>query len=295
MQDTQLRKRKILILSANPRGTIKLRLDQEMREIKEGLRRAKKRDQYSIDIAEAVRYRDIHRAILDYEPHIIHFCGHGAGEEGLMFEDEAGQVKLVDAQALAGLFDLFADQIECVVLNACYSKVQAEEIARHINYVVGMSKEIGDRAAIEFAVGFYDALGAGRSVEFAYKLGCNAIRIAGIAEHLIPVFINKTTTDQPVLSSPKTIDKENTMSAIQGEFNQKKIERLQRDLALAQKQSNELTELINVIVDESNENIGDFVRQRNLKKRKERYEEERSQYDQKVERLQAEINKLNYG
>ncbi len=54
-----------------------------------------------------------------------------------------------------------------------------------------MSQAIGDRAAIEFTVGFYDALGAGRPVEFAHKLGCSAIRMAGIAEHLILVLINK--------------------------------------------------------------------------------------------------------
>ncbi|WP_424099399.1 CHAT domain-containing protein [Moorena producens] len=187
--DTQLRK--ILILSANPRGTSKLRLDEEMREIKEGLRRSKHRDQYSIDTAEAVRYRDIHRAILDYEPQIVHFSGHGAGEEGLVFEDETGQVTLVDAEAIGGLFELFADQVECVVLNACYSKVQALEIARHINYVVGMSKVISDKAAIEFAIGFYDALGAGRPVQFAYKLGCHEIRMARLAEHLTPDLIKK--------------------------------------------------------------------------------------------------------
>ncbi len=162
-----------------------------MREIKEGLRRSKYREQFSLETAGAVRYRDIHRAILDYEPNIIHFSGHGAGEEGLMFEDETGQVKLVDAEALAGLFELFADQIECVVLNACYSKVQAEAIAQYIPYVIGMNLAIGDKAAIEFAVGFYDALGAGRTVEFAKKLGCNAIRMAGIAEHLTPVLIKK--------------------------------------------------------------------------------------------------------
>ena len=69
--------RQILLLSANPRGTSLLRLDEEMREIEEGLRRAKKRDEYSISVAKAVRYRDIHRAILEYEPQIIHFCGHG--------------------------------------------------------------------------------------------------------------------------------------------------------------------------------------------------------------------------
>jgi hypothetical protein len=41
-----------------------------------------------------------------------------------------------------------------------------------------MSQAIGDKAAIEFAVGFYDALGAGKSIEFAYKLGCQLIRMA---------------------------------------------------------------------------------------------------------------------
>jgi hypothetical protein len=182
--------KRILILSANPKNTTPLRLDEEMREIKEGLRRAKQRDNFVIETGQAVRYRDIHRAILDFEPNIVHFSGHGAGEEGLAFEDETGQVKLVEAQALASLFNLFADQIECVVLNACYSEVQAKAIAEHISYVVGMSKAIGDKAAIEFAVGFYDALGAGRTVEFAYKLGCNSIEIAGISEHLTPQLLS---------------------------------------------------------------------------------------------------------
>ncbi|WP_414584655.1 AAA-like domain-containing protein [Scytonema sp. PCC 10023] len=186
------RTRKILLLSANPKGTSRLRLDEEMREIEDGLKRAKKRDDYLIQTAKAVRHRDIRRAILDYTPHIIHFSGHGSGEEGLVFEDETGQTKLVDAEALAELFQLFANQIECVVLNACYSRYQAQEIARHINYVVGMSQAIQDQAAIEFAVGFYDALGAGKSYEFAYKVGCNAIRMAGLAQDLIPQLIPKT-------------------------------------------------------------------------------------------------------
>ncbi|MFN6475249.1 AAA-like domain-containing protein [Nostoc sp. DedQUE07] len=180
---------KILLLAANPIGSKYLRLGEEMREIQEGLKRSKNRNQYLIATAEAVRYRDIHRAILEYEPQIIHFSGHGAGEEGLIFEDESGQVKFVDAEALAGLFQLFSDQVECVVLNACYSKYQAVEIAQHINYVVGMNQEIGDKAAIEFAVGFYDALGANKGYEFAYKLGCSLIRVAGIAENLTPQLV----------------------------------------------------------------------------------------------------------
>ncbi len=52
-------RRKILILSANPRETVKPRLDEERREIKEGLRRSKRRDHYEIETVEAVRTRDL--------------------------------------------------------------------------------------------------------------------------------------------------------------------------------------------------------------------------------------------
>jgi hypothetical protein len=177
--------KKILFLSANPKRTSHLRLDEEMREIKEGLRRARKREKFLIESAEAIRYRDLGRAILDFEPNIVHFSGHGE-ENGLAVEDETGQVNLISAEALGNLFELFTDNVECVVLNSCYSEVQAREISRHIPFVVGMSKAIGDRAAIEFAIGFYDALGAGRGIEFAYRLGCNAIQMAGISESLTP-------------------------------------------------------------------------------------------------------------
>ncbi|MGJ5673654.1 MAG: AAA-like domain-containing protein [Nostochopsis sp.] len=192
--------RKILLLSANPKSTSQLRLAKEMRDIKEGLRLSENRDLFAISTAEAIRPRDIRRAILTYKPQIIHFSGHGSAEEGLVFEDETGAIKFVDGSALAGLCELFANQIECVVLNACYSKYQAAEIARHINYVVGMSQQIQDQAAIEFAVGFYDGLGAGESYDFAYKLGCNAILMAGIKQHLIPELITSENLNLPLSS-----------------------------------------------------------------------------------------------
>ncbi len=178
--------RKILILAANPKATTPLRLDEEVREIDSVLQRAKKREQFDLRQLWAVRVRDLSHALVDEKPQIVHFCGHGAGDDGLVLENETGQVQFVNAEVLAGLFELFANHIECVILNACYSEVQAEAIFKHIPYVIGMNKAVGDRAAIEFAVGFYDALGAGESIEFAYKLGCQAIQMAGIPEHLTP-------------------------------------------------------------------------------------------------------------
>ena len=186
----------ILVLAANPKDTSRLRLDQEVREIDNGLRRAQGQDEFILRSVLAARPVDVRRAMLDLTPNIVHFCGHGGGKEGIAFEDESGNSKLIGAETLAGFFELFADKVECVVLNACYSKLQAEAIAQHINYVVGMRKGIGDAAAIGFAVAFYDALGAGKSIEFAYKLACNAIRWVSIPERLTPVLIKKPPSSE---------------------------------------------------------------------------------------------------
>ncbi len=194
----------ILILSANPQGTSQLRLSEEVREIDNGLQRAKGREEFILEQKWAVRPRDIQRAMLDVEPQIVHFSGHGTGDEGLVFENEIGQTKLVDGEALAGLFELFA-QVECVVLNGCYSEIQAIAITQHVNYAIGMKKAIGDKAAIEFAVGFYDALLSGRSVEFAYKFGCAAIRMAGIPEHLTPILKKNPNINQKLTVSNELI------------------------------------------------------------------------------------------
>jgi hypothetical protein len=182
-----IKPRKILILAANPKQTVRLRLDEELRDIKEVLQRSLNRENFDLRYELAVRPRDIHRAILDYRPNIIHFSGHGVGEQGLAFEDETGKEKLITGEALAGLFQVFSKRVECVILNACYSEVQAKAISQHIPYVIGISQEISDKAAIAFAVGFYDALGAGESIEFAYELGRNAIHLAGSDEHITPV------------------------------------------------------------------------------------------------------------
>lgn len=181
----------ILVLVANPSDTPRLRLEQEVRDIQAGLERAKRRDDFVLKSVWAVRPTDLRRALLDHAPAIVHFCGHGGGEDGIAFEDDNSKVKLVSTKALADLFALFADSLECVLLNACYSEVQADAIAASIPHVIGMSRAISDPAAIEFAVAFYDALAAGKPTAFAYQLACNALQLEGLPEHQTPVLKSK--------------------------------------------------------------------------------------------------------
>lgn len=176
----------ILILSANPKGTSQLRLDEEVREIKNANQLSQNREQFKIVTELAVRVEDLPRALLEYQPTVVHFCGHGVGSDGLAFEDNDGELKLVSTEALATLFQLFQQQVECVLLNACYSEAQALAIYQHIDCVIGMSQAIGDKAAINFAVGFYNALFANRTLFDCYELGCASINLEAISEYSTP-------------------------------------------------------------------------------------------------------------
>ncbi len=182
----------ILFLAADPTNASRLRLGEEFREIQEKLKLAQLRDHFKLALPQlSIRPADISQALLDVQPQIVHFSGHGASTGALCFENQLGQTHLVQPDALAALFEQFAHQVNCVLLNACYSEIQAKAIAEHIKYVIGMNQAIGDQAAIAFAIGFYQALGAGRAIEDAYKLGCAQIRLQGISEHLTPILITK--------------------------------------------------------------------------------------------------------
>jgi tetratricopeptide (TPR) repeat protein len=196
----------ILILAAIPHG---LRLDKEIRSIEEAIRRAAKRDLFKITHRTAVRSEDIRRAIAEEQPQIVHFCGHGQEDGSLMLEDDGGKNKLVPASALASLFELHADYVECVLLNACHSAKPAIAISEHINYAIGMNQPIGDKAAIAFAQGFYDGLGYATSdnldvFQRAFEEGKVAIQLEHLSESQIPVI--KTKTKDKLLQKRRTIE-----------------------------------------------------------------------------------------
>lgn len=182
---------RILFLAADPTNAARLRLGEEFRDIQEKLQMAKLRDKFELHQRMSVRPTDISQALLDVQPHIVHFSGHGEEEGALSFENLTGQIHPVEPSALAALFEQFADGVQCVLLNACYSRKQANAIAKHIPYVIGMKRAIGDRAAIAFAIGFYQAIGAGRTIPQAFELGTVQIRLQGIEEHLTPVLVEK--------------------------------------------------------------------------------------------------------
>lgn len=185
----------ILLLSADPSDATRLRIGEEFREIQDKLQLAQLRERFRLNLRMSARPEDISQSLLDSQPQIVHFSGHGLATGELCFEDKIGKVHPVSPDALAALFEQFASQIKCVLLNACYSKAQATAIAQHIDCVIGMNQAIGDKAAIAFTIGFYQALGAGRTFKEAHKFGCIQIRLQSIPEHLTPILFERGACD----------------------------------------------------------------------------------------------------
>jgi AAA-like domain/CHAT domain len=207
-----MNRQKILILTANPSNTQPLRLSEEVREIKNAWERSLKREEFEIIVEEAIRPKELRRALLTHKPQILHFSGHGGGEQGLVLMGDSGKGVLVTPDALSRFFKAIKDifTIETVLLNACYSEVQAEGIYPYINYIIGMNKAIGDAAATQFSIGFYDTLFNGESIENAFALGCNAIELENISEHLTPIFRKNSLISNSISPTSISPKKQNT-------------------------------------------------------------------------------------
>src|SRR5688572_16163473 len=115
----------VLVLASSPRDLGPIQLGKEHKVIKHSLDSATNRDQFRIVPCTAATVDDLRRYLVEHSPTIVHFCGHGAGDEGLCFEDDQGYAHTTSGEKLAKLFHLVNEDVRCVVLNACFSDVQA--------------------------------------------------------------------------------------------------------------------------------------------------------------------------
>lgn len=162
---------KLLLLASNPRKD--LNLEREISDLNNSIQ---KFQTLEVVLGLGVRPQELQNLLAEHSPQFVHFCGHGAGEQGLVFQNDDGQETLMSTALLARIFETFSSDVSCTVLNACNSSCQAEVIVEHIDYVVGMGQPILDRAAHFFSLGFYKGLATGASIEKSYKMGCNAIQ-----------------------------------------------------------------------------------------------------------------------
>jgi hypothetical protein len=143
---------------------------------------------------------------MNYEkPDIVHFSGHGGGEEGLVFaksdlirnenieNPEDDGVQMVSAQILRNMFSTANKNLKLVVLNTCLSEVQAKEISQEIDFVIGMSDFIIDNTAIVFARRLYQSLASDKSIQDSFKQAKTQVLLEAPDEDETPVMFVKNS------------------------------------------------------------------------------------------------------
>jgi hypothetical protein len=175
-------------------GRVRLRLDEEVREIRAKVRAAEHRDALEFDFRLAATADDLIQALNENPPQVVHFSGHG-GKAGLVLAGSDGQPHRVGTEALARLFGAFRGGIRVVVLNACLSLPQAEAIAAAVGCAVGTREAISDRAAMAFGASFYRAVAFGHSVRAAFDQACAAVAMS-----------DPDYADSPVLVATPDVD-----------------------------------------------------------------------------------------
>jgi hypothetical protein len=208
----------VLFLAANPLDQEQLRLDEEVRAITEMIRKAKHRDAVELRSCWAVRPMDVLQAINEYKPTVVHFSGHGSDQDEIVFQDDAGNAKLVSKDAVVQLMKASSGDIRLVFFNTCYSHNQAQAVTEHVEAAIGMKTSIGDAAARVFASQFYSAIGFGLSVQKAFEQARALVMMEGIPESDTPELFLRTglTADTTVLVRPPSESQAGTHEGLTG-------------------------------------------------------------------------------
>lgn len=142
-----------------------LRVDYEVRQVKDMLKRTKYRDLVTIEHLPAATKTDLLEGLNDHRPHVVHFSGH-ANSLGLLMENDQGTADGddLDFALLGRLLSATDDPPRLLVLNACDSLAGAEDLLQTVPTVIAMSDEINDASAVVFAARFYSGIASAQSV-----------------------------------------------------------------------------------------------------------------------------------
>lgn len=196
---------RILFLAANPvdrrnMGRQTLAVDEELRTIEERLQEVPAREHIEITPIHAARPDDWLRALNAQRFRVVHFSGHGTRKGALQHVGHDGTAQPVSFEALKATLRLLKGDICLLVLNACYSRQQAEQLLEDIGCVLAMNGEIHDRVAIVFMRAFYRALFTGRAVQNAFEQGKAALLLEGLPESQVPELLVRSGVDATQLT-----------------------------------------------------------------------------------------------
>jgi hypothetical protein len=182
-------KLKVLLLDPGPIYHVYVSLDEHLREIENSILASPFSNLFEVIPRSSVRVSDLGTYLLRYKPHIVHFVGHADLSTGIILADDEDYLTPVGFKELANILHILKDNIRVVFMVVCYTKAYAEEIARKIDFVIGMDGEISFEAARAFSGSFYQALAFGRSMKDAFEIAKAELNIRGFEGAEVPVLL----------------------------------------------------------------------------------------------------------
>jgi formylglycine-generating enzyme required for sulfatase activity len=183
---------RILGMIANPDDLPPLDVEREKGRVERAVKELRAHGLVDLHWLAEQTWRDLQRAMRGGPWHVFHFIGHGgfdriADEGFIALADEEGETHRLSATQLGRLL---ADHrsLRLTLLNACegargserdvFSSTATILVRRGIPAVLAMQYEVTDRAAIEVARAFYEALADGWSVDAAVAEARKAVSLA---------------------------------------------------------------------------------------------------------------------
>lgn len=169
---------KILMVLANPQNLPALDAQKELTLLQNALKPLGNQVQIEVLQDLEANARKIQGKILDFQPHVLHFVGHG------QFKEDKGSIFLVNSQgqAVAWGDEQFADtvrnsSVKLVILNACETAKRSDQhalvgvaprlILAGIPAVIAMQFAVPDKVALVVTETLYENLVRGQALDEA--------------------------------------------------------------------------------------------------------------------------------
>lgn len=131
----------------------------------------------------ATSYASLLQHLVRERPRILHFAGHGE-ERHLLLHGDDHSPQSVPAEAVRDAVGAIGQELDLVVLNACWSESVGRSLRPLARRVVAVSGPVPDASAVAFVRGFYTVLAGepmadAAAVDRAFRAGCGAVAALG--------------------------------------------------------------------------------------------------------------------
>lgn len=198
---------RLLFVYANPASSTRLRLELEDRRISEVLGRVGLPDSTKRSI-HAASWRDLTHGLAHDNMEILHFSGHGSKESILLETSDAEGERQISVQDLEDVFQLAGFRFRGFVCISCFSAEALRPLVRKVPYIVAVEGEVLDAAAIDFVGTFYSCFFETNSIERAFRVSAEYVRLEYGEKAISPVLLKGQQTGEGGRSLVRTAYRE---------------------------------------------------------------------------------------